>query len=125
VALNPFVKDEYFIAFTDHTFCYNSEALGGHCEPPVQSGSPAMQHMWKTANPTTPAEFDKQRIEVLRAQEFEKLMNEWNVKPLPPSGTSAAGWNKSWGITPVPVANTSTAKDLIEWLHVSARTGGS
>jgi len=81
IALNPFLKDEYFIAFDDGTFCYKSEALGGHCEPPKRGQYTYVRHYKHEAIPPNPsAEPALLNLEIRRGQEFDKLMKGWKVK---------------------------------------------
>ena len=84
IALNPFTKGEYFVSFDDGTFCYNSAALGGHCEPPSSSRDQYTRtYKTKIDTSTTAKEEESTKLlkeEVRRGKEFDKLMKEWKVK---------------------------------------------
>jgi hypothetical protein len=95
IALNPFMKGEYFVSFDDGTFCYNSAALGGHCEPPSSSRDQytrTYKTSIDTSNTAKEEETRKLRMEeVRRGKEFDELMKEWKVKEnLRPDNTEDA-----------------------------------
>jgi hypothetical protein len=84
IALNPFTKGEYFVAFDDGMFCYNSAALGGLCDPPSTTKDQYTRtYKTKIDTSTTAKKEETTKLreeEVRRGKEFDKLMKEWKVK---------------------------------------------
>jgi len=74
ITLNPFHKDEYFIAFKDGSFCYKSAALGGHYDetchyhPSYKGTDPG------AANPPNPVPNDTKL-----KHRFDNLMRAWKI----------------------------------------------
>lgn len=107
------------MAFSDNTFCYKSEALGGRCEPPVviqnqPDSKRTMKRTLQISNPQNEADREKQKIEILQLQKFDRLMNEWEIQP---PGLSSTETNGRWVIQ--DFGNSTTVNDPFEWLSVS------
>jgi hypothetical protein len=81
--LNAFKEDEYFVAFDDGTFCYQSEALGGYCSPPNLAINPLQyQRQRVPANmAVNAANIGARNVAILQGQKFDQLMMAWHVKP--------------------------------------------